>query len=46
MQRPRLTKTGGAMAAAVAELGQGSSSARKKVKEREVADKPVGPAYL
>ena len=46
MQRPRLTKTGGATAAAVAELGQGSSGARKKMKEREVAESPSGrPIY-
>ena len=46
MQRPRLTKSGGATAVAVAELGQGSSSARKKTKEREVAEGPSGqPIY-
>ena len=46
MQRPRLTKSGGATAVAVAELGQGSSSARKKMKEREVAESPSGrPIY-
>ena len=46
MQRPRLTKTGGATAAAVAELGQGSSSARKKMREREVPESPSGrPIY-
>ena len=46
MQRPRLTKSGGATAVAVAELGQGSSGARKKMKEREVAESPSGrPIY-
>ena len=42
MQRPRLTKTGGATAATVAELGQGSSGARKKMEKREVAESPSG----
>ena len=46
MQRPRLTKSGGATAVAVAELGQGSNGAGKKMKEREVAESPSGrPIY-
>ena len=45
MQRPRLTKTGGATAAAVAGLGQGNGGTRKKM-EREVAESPSGrPIY-
>ena len=46
MQRPRLTKTGGAAVAVEFELEQRNSGARKKMKEREVAEGPSGrPIY-
>ena len=46
MQRPELVTMRRPAAAAAAELGQGSSSARKKTKEREVAEGPSGrPIY-
>ena len=46
MQRPELLTTRRPAAAVVAELGQGSSGARKKTKEREVAEGPSGrPIY-
>ena len=42
----KVDEAGGATAVAVAELGQGSSGARKKMKEREVAESPTGrPIY-
>ena len=45
MQRPESVKTRFPTVAAV-ELEQGSSSARKKMKEREVAESPSGrPIY-
>ena len=46
MQWPELVTMRRPAAAAAAELGQGSSSARKKTKEREVAEGPPGrPIY-
>ena len=46
MQRPELMTTRRPAAATAAELGQGSSGARKKTKEREVAEGPSGrPIY-
>ena len=46
MQRPELVTTRRPTAAAAAELGQRSSGARKKMKEREVAESPSGrPIY-
>ena len=46
MQRPELVTTRRPTAAAAAELGQRSSGARKKMKEREVAEGPSGrPIY-
>ena len=46
MQRPELVTMRRPAAAATAELGQGSSGARKKTKEREVAEGPSGrPIY-
>ena len=46
MQRPELVTTRRPAAAAAAELGQRSSGARKKTKEREVAESPSGrPIY-
>ena len=46
MQRPELMTTRRPAAATAAELGQGSSGARKKTKEREVAGGPSGrPIY-
>ena len=42
----KVDEAGGATAAAVVELGQGSSGVRKKMKEREVAESPSGrPIY-
>ena len=46
MQRPESITTRGPAAATAAELGQGSSGARKRTKEREVAGGPSGrPIY-
>ena len=46
MQRPELVTTRRPAAAAAVELGQRSSGARKKTKEREVAEGPSGrPIY-
>ena len=46
MQRPELMTTRRPTAATAAELGQGGTGARKKTKEREVAEGPSGrPIY-